>query len=223
MLTTTAPRWRTDLTRDIRVDPNRFDHIGDAASYWPQHGVPYFPVTVSAREETTVSLADRAAIAVELPVHAAPVIVEIGVGFPPSFDRSATKLLIDHVKAQGGRYLGIDIADRASQVRAEAYDGATFLQVDTKASGTVAWVAEALAGRPIDFLFIDGDHSINGILADWELTALLAPHACVGFHDTAYHPGPYLFTRALNEARWHVLPNVIDDPDDWGVGFAWRR
>ncbi len=67
-------------------------------------------------------------------------------------------------------------------------------EVARRVMGRVEWVrstgAEAvndprLAGRSIDFLFIDGDHSYEGIQGDWEAwQPLLQPGAVVGFHDT---------------------------------------
>ncbi len=42
----------------------------------------------------------------------------------------------------------------------------------------------------IDLLFIDGDHSYDGCLADWRAyKGLLAPGACVVFHDIGWAEG----------------------------------
>lgn len=41
--------------------------------------------------------------------------------------------------------------------------------------------------RPIDFLFIDGDHSYQGVKADFEaFSRWLTPHALVAFHDSGW-------------------------------------
>ena len=48
----------------------------------------------------------------------------------------------------------------------------------------------ALAGRRVDFLFIDGDHSYDGIRGDWEAWRdLIAPRGVVAFHDSQAVPG----------------------------------
>ena len=45
-----------------------------------------------------------------------------------------------------------------------------------------------LAGRQIDFLFIDGDHTYDGVKQDFEMYApLVRPGGIVGFHDIAHH------------------------------------
>jgi hypothetical protein len=76
----------------------------------------------------------------------------------------------------------------------------------------------------IDYLFIDGDHSINQVLTEWEYTQWLADEGIVGFHDTAVHPGPHMFVKYLNRDEWEVIENACSDNDnDYGVGFAWRK
>jgi predicted O-methyltransferase YrrM len=48
----------------------------------------------------------------------------------------------------------------------------------------------ASAAAPIDVLFVDGDHSYQGCLADWQAYApLLAPEAWVAFHDVGWAEG----------------------------------
>ncbi len=57
------------------------------------------------------------------------------------------------------------------------------------------WSHEAIAdiksiGRPIDFLFIDGDHNYEGVLKDWMLySPLLSKRSYVAFHDTGWAEG----------------------------------
>jgi hypothetical protein len=75
--------------------------------------------------------------------------------------------------------------------------------------------------KEFGFIFIDGWHSINQVLTDWEYTELLAPHGIVGFHDTTFHPGPKAFVEALNKDIWEVEENLCKD--DNGIGFAWRK
>jgi len=67
-------------------------------------------------------------------------------------------------------------------------------EVAKDARGRVEWIrttgAEApndprLQGCTVDFLFIDGDHSYDGLRGDWEAWRdLVAPGGIVGLHDT---------------------------------------
>jgi predicted O-methyltransferase YrrM len=72
----------------------------------------------------------------------------------------------------------------------------------------------------LDFILIDGWHSINQVLIDWEYTKILSPGGIVAFHDISEHPGPHLFIRNLNKDVWNVDLCCLSD---WGIGFAWRK
>jgi predicted O-methyltransferase YrrM len=52
-----------------------------------------------------------------------------------------------------------------------------------------AEVAALLAGRPVDLLVIDGDHSYGGVRIDFEMySGLVAPGGLVAFHDVLIRP-----------------------------------
>lgn len=43
--------------------------------------------------------------------------------------------------------------------------------------------------RPVDFLFIDGDHTYDGVRADFEMySPFVSDGGIVAFHDIADHP-----------------------------------
>jgi predicted O-methyltransferase YrrM len=96
-------------------------------------------------------------------------------------------------------------------------------------------VRQALAGRPLDVLFIDGDHSYEGVKRDWELySPLVRPGGLIGLHDvhedyatsrgtqTAAISGevPRLW-RELREGR--RTEELIADPgqDGYGIGVVY--
>lgn len=65
---------------------------------------------------------------------------------------------------------------------------------DSHDPATVYHLEQLLAGRPIDLLFIDGDHSYAGVSADYSMYApLVRPGGIIAFHDAATVP-----TRAAN-------------------------
>ena len=78
-----------------------------------------------------------------------------------------------------------------------------------------------LGVEKFDFIFIDGWHSVNQVLIDWEYTKILSDIGIVGFHDTTAHPGPMKFVKALNRDLWNVDENL--SPTDHGIGFAWQK
>lgn len=91
---------------------------------------------------------------------------------------------------------------------------ATYRHAIVTVRGWSTEVVETIAARAgrVDLLFIDGDHSYEGCLADWKAYApLLAPGARVAFHDVGWAEG----VRAVidQEVRAHVvreerLPNL---------------
>jgi cephalosporin hydroxylase len=62
---------------------------------------------------------------------------------------------------------------RIDLIRGDSHDPKTFGRIK-----------DALAGRLVDFLFIDGDHSFDGVSADYEMyRPLLSPDGLIAFHD----------------------------------------
>lgn len=63
------------------------------------------------------------------------------------------------------------------------------LRSDSHRAETVSAVRRILAGRPLDFLFVDGDHSADGVRADVALyLPLLRPGGIAAFHDIVDGP-----------------------------------
>jgi cephalosporin hydroxylase len=65
------------------------------------------------------------------------------------------------------------------------------LRVDSHAPTTAELLENVLAGRRIDYAFIDGDHTYDGVRQDFELCLrFAAPDAVIAFHDIAPLPNP---------------------------------
>lgn len=63
------------------------------------------------------------------------------------------------------------------------------LRADSHLPQTRDAIASILDGRAIDFLFIDGDHTLEGVRQDFEQYApLVREGGLIGFHDIAKHP-----------------------------------
>lgn len=94
--------------------------------------------------------------------------------------------------------------------------------------GTVKWMRttgaeaarELIAAGPqrFDFVFIDGDHSWEGLQADWEgWSKLIAPGGVIGLHDSRSSPlrqiedtGSVLFTREViaHDPEFEIVETV---------------
>lgn len=58
------------------------------------------------------------------------------------------------------------------------------MRTDSQTTATRAALEKVLAGRPIDFLFIDGDHRYEGVKKDFALyRPLVRPGGLIAFHD----------------------------------------
>ena len=84
---------------------------------------------------------------------------------------------------------------------------------------------EATGVEAIDFLFVDGDHSYEGVLADLDRWGpMVRPGGVVAFHDTvptewAHEPG---VVRLVNETKWVRKWASVEwfDPAASGVGIT---
>jgi cephalosporin hydroxylase len=95
------------------------------------------------------------------------------------------------------------------------------LRSDSHDPATVEELRRLLGERQIDLLMIDGDHSFEGVKADFELySPLVAPGGFVAFHDILTHQD----RRAEVDRFWREVraryPHVefTDPGDDWGFG-----
>jgi predicted O-methyltransferase YrrM len=155
-------------------------------------------------------------------------VVEIGtyegssaIMFVRAMDPEATLHLIDSYEGNALLFgwRGTERASRRVIERATRERGGPHAEWHIARSGAVA----ARWARPIDLLFIDGDHSEEGTRSDWDA---FSPHVVVGgvviFHDARYGqprggdagPGPALVVDSLFRGD-RALPNwrIIDEVD----------
>lgn len=60
------------------------------------------------------------------------------------------------------------------------------LRVDSHSTSTVEQIKRLLNGRTIDFLFLDGDHTYDGVKKDWDLySPMVTQGGVIAFHDVA--------------------------------------
>ena len=63
------------------------------------------------------------------------------------------------------------------------------LREDSHSPKTLEKVKAILKGKKLDFLFIDGDHTYEGVKKDFEMySKLVKKGGIIAFHDIVYHP-----------------------------------
>jgi predicted O-methyltransferase YrrM len=98
------------------------------------------------------------------------------------------------------------------------------LRADSHDPATLRRVLDQLAGRPVDLLFIDGDHSYSGVRSDFAMySPLVRPGGVIAFHDIV--PGPESDVGGVPRF-WRELKNSPDtrefiaDPGQGGYGIG---
>lgn len=100
----------------------------------------------------------------------------------------------------------------------------TLLSGDSHTAEFKQRVAQELGGRKVDFIFIDGDHTVEGVTADYnDYREFVRPGGIIAFHDIAesqpvvsnqvYH----LWKKLKQEA---VTEEFVNDPKQCGFGIG---
>lgn len=145
-------------------------------------------------------------------------IVEIGVQRNP-LPESSTGILLQY-KPRDAVFIGVDIEDKSHL--ADAAAGVHVLKMDSADCGQVFALMDRLQRTEIDFLFIDGWHSVNQCVTDWKYVERLSPRGIVVMHDTNVHPGPVTVFDAIDEDLFDKKKYCTDGPD-WGISVVKRR
>jgi Methyltransferase domain len=117
-------------------------------------------------------------------------LVEIGVA------EGASAVALRESMSPGGTLSLIDPFHLSRMRSINAMKRAAHKVVGSCRNGEVAWIEKFSAtaakdwNRPIDFLFIDGDHSETGVQQDWDQWhQFVVPGGVVVFHDAATFSG----------------------------------
>lgn len=204
-------KWEQDLTKDIRREFDDFNNRD-----LPEDGIFEYDGWPE------VSADDRAKLLEEfLKVKdSCRAILEIGISRELNGEDNFTQIFLRN-KLPETIYVGIDVDDKTYLNNAE--NKVYTIQSSSSDYEHCMNIIKSHGVDKFDFIFIDGWHSINQVLADWEYTNILGDQGVVGFHDTAYHPGPKYFLDAVDREKWHVVVNAVDNPKDWGIGFVRKK
>ena len=103
------------------------------------------------------------------------------------------------------------------------------LREDSHQQETLEKVKEILNGNQLDFLFIDGDHSYEGVKKDFEMySSLVRKEGIIAFHDIVKHPAE---TKCEVEKLWNEIKNkfafqelIQDRKQNWaGIGVIFNK
>lgn len=124
--------------------------------------------------------------------------------------KNATVISVD---LPGGEFGGAYPACRVPFYKSFARNGQKLhlLREDSHQAKTLDSVKKLLADQPIDFLFIDGDHTYEGVKADFEMYGpLVRPGGLIAFHDTQPRPA---FPDIEVYRYWDELKKKYDTTD----------
>jgi cephalosporin hydroxylase len=212
-------KWEIDLVKDIRLNTTQDDRedglylyenifpgiISDHGVIHPFDGIECSGCNKEALLQQFLKVRDNC-----------QAILEIGIG--RNGENSFAHVFFQNKKEET-KYIGIDIEDRSWLV--DYGENIYTIQGSSSNYDENVEIFKTMGVEKFDFIFIDGDHSVNQVLRDWEYSNLLNDGGIVGFHDTSHHTGPYLFVRNLNTDIWDVVDNAC--PQDYGIGFAIKK
>lgn len=99
-----------------------------------------------------------------------------------------------------------------------------FLRGDSHSATTVKMLAQILGDDRIDFLYIDGDHSYEGVRKDFNAyRKFMARKGMIAFHDIVHHPG-YGVERFWKEIKNQYPSKEIvfsRDQNGFGIGILY--
>jgi cephalosporin hydroxylase len=161
------------------------------------------------------------------------VIIEIGTykgGTLYVWSRSnPTAELIVSIDLPGGRYGGGYERRRQRLYREFLFDrpGAAMrlLQSDSHDPATLEQLKAILGARRADFLYIDGDHTYDGVRLDYEMySPLVREGGVIAFHDIATRKadaGVYrLWDELKRGRRWREF---VQPRSNKGIGVVWAE
>lgn len=146
-------------------------------------------------------------------------IVEIGVWRDPNSQTMTSTQLFLERKKNTTHYLGIDIQDRP-HVR-KYRENCEVLTMDSGNTPFITRYIQQKYNKQIDFLFIDGLHSLEQVQKEIALIHSVKKGGVIGFHDISAHCGPNMWMEAFDPAKFDII--ALRDNHDWGIGFLVKK
>ena len=196
-------KWKPSLEPDISDDA---DWVGHPWQEIPRHFTELDHKVLSDAFQSTVN---------------PKLILEIGVNRSEAYEVSSTSTLIK-IKPKTCGYLGVDIEDKSfiDDPENKVYT----VKSNSAYKDRIFEIIDILCGKgsKIDFMFVDGWHSVNQVLKEWEYWDRMSEKGIMGFHDINCHPGPVAVLDAVDPELFSV-DYYGRGEHDWGIGVIKRR
>lgn len=215
-------KWEEDLVKDIRVGgeyDNREDEYALIEKYkeiYPQLLQDKTVFNMYNGRECTDCNKESLIEKFDLVRDNCRAILEIGVC------RNNTDSFVHALLSKKKKetiYVGVDLDDKTYLDDPE--NNVYTIRENSSNYETVMAKCKEFGVEEFDFIFIDGLHTVNQLLDDWEYAKHLSDYGIVGFHDTSHHAGPYMFITHIDKEKWEVIVN--DCPDDYGIGYVTKK
>jgi predicted O-methyltransferase YrrM len=191
--------------RNLRreMDSEKIENVLDSVRRYSGRGF-YDKIRLAQIEEEIIRLCSRV---VE---HKPKIIAEIGTWNGGTFyvwtrtNPQAEKII--SIDLPDGQYGGGYDEKRIKFFKEFAYDRQNcnlyFIRGDSKSKDTTQKLEKILEGDKIDFLYIDGDHTYEGIKKDFNIYLnYMSPEGLIGFHDINTHKEGYGVVQFWNETK----------------------
>lgn len=101
----------------------------------------------------------------------------------------------------------------------------TLIASDSHSDRTLAMVVRELGEDLVDFLFIDGDHSYDGVRKDYNFySPLVRRGGVIVFHDALIHVDGTeevdVFWKEIKNT--HPMQEIKESPNSTGIGVLWN-
>jgi hypothetical protein len=215
-------KWETDLTKDIRVHTSHDDREDEYAlmekykEIYPELMQDKTVFNQYSGRECTECNKESLVEKFDLVKDRCRSILEIGVC------RNGTDSFVHALlsnKKKETIYIGVDLDDKTYLDDPE--NNIFTIQENSSNYEKIIEKCKELGVEEFDFIFIDGLHTVNQLLLDWEYTNYLSDYGIVAFHDTSHHAGPYMFINHIDTEKWQVIVN--DCPEDYGIGYVTKK
>ncbi|HUQ38263.1 MAG TPA: class I SAM-dependent methyltransferase [Aestuariivirga sp.] len=134
----------------------------------------------------------------------------------------APEAMILSLDLPGGPFGGGYTEDRVPLYEAFALPGQTvrLIRADSHNAESLVKVRQLLDHRTVDFLFIDGDHTYEGVRRDFEMYApLVSPGGFIAFHDIVYAEGVQKFWAEVAPTYLSAREFVASAEPIFGIGL----